>query len=241
VTGPVVAVIQARMGSTRLPGKVLAPIAGLPLVFWTVGAIKAAASVDRIVVATTGEPIDDELAAAVEREVPVHRGSTEDVLARCWDAVAAWMPAVVVRATADNPFVDPELVDAQVAMLGEAGLDYVGCAGWPLGVGAEVARADALLQAVREARDPAEREHVMPFLYARPDRFRIGRLDPPADVAHARFTVDTPADLEVARLLAGRVGHGPPIHLAELESAIRDDPSLARLNAGVRQRAWDEG
>ena len=170
----------------------------------------------------------------------MHRGAVHDVLSRCWDAVAPLQPTIVVRQTADNPFVDPDVVEAQVQRLISGSLDFVGNAGWPLGIAGEVARASALGEAVREAVDPAEREHVMPFLYARPERYRIGTLDAPAEPGHHRFTVDTEEDLELARRLAAAVGHGPPVRLAELAAAMRADPGLAQLNAGVRQKAWRE-
>ena len=80
----------------------------------------------------------------------------------------------------------------------------------------------------------------MPFLYARPERYRIGTLDGPADPGHHRFTVDTEEDLELARRLAAAVGHGPPVRLEELAAVMRADPGLAQLNAGVRQKAWRE-
>jgi spore coat polysaccharide biosynthesis protein SpsF len=240
MTERVIGVIQARMGSSRLPGKVLADIGGLPLILWTVAAIRAVPSIDALVVATTQEPPDDRLVAALDGLVPVHRGSTRDVLARCWDAVLPFDPQIVVRATADNPFVDPDVVEAQIARVRDEGFDFVGNAGWPLGTAAEVARATSLGQAAEESRDPAEREHVMPFLYALPQRFRIGTLPGPAAILHGRYTVDTEADLALARALAARLGHGPPVHLSELEAIISAEPALARLNADIRHRDWRE-
>lgn len=236
----VVAVIQARTGSSRLPGKVLALIAGRTLVEWTIAATVAVSDVDVVILATTDQAEDDDLAALAASLVPVHRGSTFDVLSRVWGAAAPYEPTVVVRQTADNPFPDPEVVAAQIARLAAGPFDFVGNAGWPLGIAAEVARGEALAAAAAEARDPAEREHVMPFLYARPERFRIGTLNAPRAPVHGRYTVDTPDDLALARALADRVGHGPPIALRELEAAIRREPELARLNAEVRQKAWPE-
>ena len=198
------------------------------------------AAIDTIVLATTTGSDDDVLAAEMASHVPVHRGPVHDVLTRCWDAVVPYHPTVVVRQTADNPFVDPDVVDAQIHRLIEGGFDFVGNSGWPLGIAAEVARADALGEAAAEARDRAEREHVMPFLYARPERFRIGALPPPSSLVHHRYTVDTEADLALMRELAKQVGHGPPIHLAELEAIVAAHPDLGSWNAGVRQKDWHE-
>jgi spore coat polysaccharide biosynthesis protein SpsF len=237
--GPIVGVIQARMGSSRLPGKVLAQIGDRSLIEWTIAAMVAVPSISTVVVATTQDPSDDRLVAHLSGIVTVHRGPTFDVLTRCWEAVASYSPSIVVRQTADNPFVDPEVVEAQIARLND-GFDFVGHQGWPLGIAAEVATAKALEEAYREARDPAEREHVMPFLYARPERFRIGSLAAPEEAAHGRYTVDTDDDLALARALADRLHKGPPIHLAQLEAIVRAEPELASLNAEVRQKLWKE-
>jgi spore coat polysaccharide biosynthesis protein SpsF len=235
----VVGVIQARMGSSRLPGKVLAQIGDRPLIEWTIAALRAVPSLTDLVVAITDEPIDDQLAAALDGMVAIHRGPVFDVLTRCWDAVAPYAPTIVVRETADNPFVDPGVVERQIAMLRE-GYDYVGGSGWPRGIVGEVATAAAMGQAAMEARDPAEREHVMPFLYSRPERFRIGSLAAPESQAHNRYTVDTDADLAFARAIAARLGHEPPVELGEMEALIRAEPTLATINQSVRQKDWRE-
>jgi spore coat polysaccharide biosynthesis protein SpsF (cytidylyltransferase family) len=236
-----VAVIQARMGSTRLPGKVLERIGERPLVLWTVAAARAVEGVDHVIVATTVEPADDPLVSLLaEHGVPVHRGPVHDVLTRVWEAAAAEAPDIVVRATADNPFMDPTVVARQLRRCVEDGFDYVGTAGWPLGIAAEVARATALAEACAEARDPAEREHVMPFLYARPERYRIGAVAPDGPLPDARFTVDTAADLRFARQIAARLGAVSTCTLDQLRSILDAEPDLARINRDVRQKPWQE-
>lgn len=239
MSGGIVAVIQARTGSSRLPGKVLADIEGQPLVAWTIQATLAVPGVESVVLATTDQPEDDALAALAAALVPVHRGPVYDVLTRVWEAAAPFEPSIVVRQTADNPFPDPSVVARQIAALRDEGFDFVGNAGWPLGIASEVARAEALHEAYAEAVETAEREHVMPFLYARPERYRIGRLAAP-EFRHGRYTVDTDADLALARALAAAVGHGAPVALEELEAVIAGNPALTELNAGVRQKAWRE-
>lgn len=236
-----VAVVQARMGSTRLPGKVLEPIGDRPLVLWTLAAMAAVPEVSAIVVAITDDASDDRLAAflAAEGQI-VHRGPVRDVLTRCWEAVAPYAPDLVIRQTADNPFVDPAVVAAQVRRAREGGFDYVGTAGWPLGIAAEVARAGALETAYREATDDAEREHVMPFLYARPERFRIGALEPAVPLPAGRFTVDTAADLAFARALAQRLGAVETASIEALGRILAAEPELLELNRDVRQKTWQE-
>ena len=244
MTHRVVAVIQARMSSTRLPGKVLTEIEGEPLLAWTVRSVQSIRGLAEVVVATTTEASDDPVAVLGEHlGVPVHRGSVHDVLARCHDAVIPFEPDVVVRQTADNPFPDPTVAADQVRGLVEGELDYIGIAGWPLGIAAEACRFTALTTANGEATDPADREHVTPYLYRHPERFRIGRLDRPASTgpaAGARYTVDTDADLAFARTVAARLGHRAPVHLEELESIVADDLALLDLNRGVAQTSHRE-
>ena len=231
------------MGSTRLPGKVLEDIEGAPMLAWTVRGVGAIRAVSELVVATTTDPSDDAVAAlAADIGVAVHRGSVHDVLTRCRDAVAPFGPDVVVRQTADNPFPDPSVADAQVRRLVDGAFDFVGIDGWPLGIAAEACRWPALETAAREATEPVDREHVMPYLYRRPERFRIATLASPGTGPHAargaRYTVDTEADLAFARALANRLGHGPPVSLGELEAILANEPELLDLNAGVAQRSW---
>lgn len=237
-----VAVVQARMGSKRLPGKVLEPIAGRPLIAWTLSAMSAVAEIDRIIVATTLEPDDDRLVAILrDDDWLVHRGPARDVLTRCWEAVAPAQPDFVVRATADNPFVDPTVVAGQIGRTIDGPFDYVGTVGWPLGIAVEVARAEALEVAYREATDPAEREHVMPFLYTRPGRFRIGAFPPVAQPPAGRFTVDTTEDLDFVRAIAARLATGAkPPGLADLGVIVNAEPGLLDLNRSVRQKTWQE-
>lgn len=233
-----VAVVQARMGSTRLPGKVLMPIGARPLVLWTLDAVAAVPGVDALVLATTDQPEDDALVAAVrEHGVAVHRGPALDVLRRVADAVAPLGADVVLRQTGDNPFPDPDVMAAQLARLAEGPFDYVGIAGLPLGIGAEAVRAEALRAADREAVEPAEREHVLPFVYARPERFAIGTLATLPAWRHPRYTVDTAADLAFATALAAHLPAGRgPARLADLEAIVAARPELAEANRGIDQR-----
>jgi spore coat polysaccharide biosynthesis protein SpsF len=237
-----IAVIQARMGSTRLPGKILEPIEGRPLLGWTIAAVRAVDGIDDVVLATSDEPADDAVAEVVGSfDVRVHRGSVHDVLRRVADAVRPLDPDVILRQTGDNPFVDPDIMAAQLSRLVAGPFDYVGIAGLPLGIGAEAVRADALWAADREATDPADREHVLPFVYARSERFAIGSLVSPPAWRHPRYTVDTPADLAFARAVAARLpGRRPPAHLAILESILAAEPELAELNATIAQRGHQE-
>jgi spore coat polysaccharide biosynthesis protein SpsF len=236
-----VAVIQARMGSTRLPGKVLEVIEGRPIIEWTIAAVRAVAGVDAVVVATTERSEDDRLVEVVSAlQIRVHRGPTHDVLRRIVQAVRPFDPEIILRQTADNPFADAEIMAAQLGRLREGPFDYVGISGLPLGIGGEAVRASALATADREATEPADREHVLPYIYARPSRFAIGSLEPAPAWRHPRYTVDTPEDLAFARALArGLPGREPPARLADLERVVAEQDGLADLNAGIAQRDSD--
>lgn len=237
----ILGVVQARTTSTRLPGKVLEPIGDRALIAWTVTALRSVPGINEVALATTTDPADDPLVAwAGSYGVPIHRGPVHDVLARFIGAARPFAPDLLIRQTADNPFVDPTVADRQIRLAIEERLDYVGIADWPIGIASEVARFSALEEAHAESQSPAEREHVMPFLYARPDRYRIGRLPADHPPVHHRYTVDTEEDLALAKEMAARIGHPPPVTLSELEAIVRADPSLTAINADVRQKPWWE-
>jgi spore coat polysaccharide biosynthesis protein SpsF len=136
--------------------------------------------------------------------------------------------------------MDPDVIGAQLRRLLDGDLDYVGTAGWPLGIAAEVARAGAVQLAFEKAREPAEREHVMPFLYTRPDRFRIGALTVDRPIPDGRFTVDTAEDLAFARAIATRLEPGERPTVGRLRGILVAAPELRAINRDVRQKGWQE-
>ena len=197
----ILGIVQARMSSTRLPGKVMKPILGMPMIGRQLERLARCESLDRLVVATSRDASDDALAAYVEsRGVRVFRGALDDVLGRFAGAAAANGPADhVVRLTADCPLADPGVVDACVWRHVETGADYTSNTidrTYPDGLDVEAMTAAALRTMAREARDPYEREHVTPYLYRRPERFHIAQLTQAAQLADRRWTVDTPEDFE---------------------------------------------
>lgn len=194
-------VLQARMGSTRRPGKVLADLAGRPLVVRILERL-ARAHVDVVAVATPEGERDAPLRAAVEGLAKVTTGPEDDVLERYAIAAEILGLETIVRATADNPFVDPEAVDGTVALVASGAFDYAGTRGYPIGCGVEAFTRAALERARREAVDPYDREHVTPYLYRNPSLFRLGTFEAPPDRrGDRRLTVDTDEDLSLARRL----------------------------------------
>lgn len=208
----VLCVIQARMGSSRLPGKVLADLAGRPMLRFMLDRLRTL-QVDDLVVATSTFEKDDAIADVVRDSghARLVRGPEDDVLERFHLAVASSaMPVTtVIRLTADCPLVDPALVEAVLARHHERDADYtsnVHPRTFPKGLDVEVVAADAFAVAVDEATDPAEREHVTPFLYRRPERFRLASVRTDDLLGDERWTVDTVEDLDRVRRIVDRMG-----------------------------------
>jgi spore coat polysaccharide biosynthesis protein SpsF len=215
----VLAVLQARMSSTRLPGKVMRPLLGEPMIARQVERLRRSRAITRLLVATSEEASDDPLAAFLPTiGVEVVRGPLHDVLARFVVALdAAGAPEHLLRLTADCPLADPEVIDLCVARHREAGVDYTANTfgrTFPVGLDVEVVRSASLRAAAAEATDPYEREHVTPFVYRRPERFRIAevRRDPPE---RWRWTVDTPEDFAFVEAVYAHLHPADPAFASE--------------------------
>jgi spore coat polysaccharide biosynthesis protein SpsF len=235
----VVAIIQARMGSSRLPGKVLMPLAGQPVLERVIRRVEAADAFDAIAVATSNLPGDDLLADAASRwGVVVVRGDEQDVLARYGLAAAETGADAVMRITADCPLIDPEVLHAMAGKLKD-GVDLVTNARrrtFPRGLDAELFSRAALDIMLAEARQPAEREHVTPFLYRHPDRFRIVDHLGAEDHSGLRLTLDTAEDYELLRLIHDAVAAPDRLRLDDIIAILADHPEWIRINAGVAQK-----
>ena len=238
----VVAIIQARMGSSRLPGKVMLDLAGEPMLARVVSRLRRAESLDEIVVATTNDPRDDALAAlCAQRAWPCFRGSEDDVLDRYHRAAAAHDAEVIVRITSDCPLIDPDVLDATIAgfLAGQPTTDYA-CnfhprRTFPRGLDAEVFSRAALDRCWREAADPYSREHVTAFIYKNPHLFNLRGIESGGDWSHLRWTVDTPEDFELVRLISAHFGHDA-FTWREVLAAFEQHPEWAGLNRHVLQK-----
>ena len=194
-----VAILQARMSSSRLPGKVMKPLAGRPMVERQIERLRRCETLSRLVVATSDDPSDDVLASFLKDiGVEVYRGSLADVLGRYVGAIEALgIGGQIVRLTADCPLADPGVIDDCVRLQARLGVDY--CSNgrnrtYPRGLDVESFDAEDLLTAGREATDPYDREHVTPFLYRPGALFTQGELVQDRDESALRWTVDTPED-----------------------------------------------
>lgn len=244
----VVAVIQARMGSTRLPGKVLRPVAGKPLLWHIVHRLKGCRLLEDIAVATTINPADEAIVEWCNAEgITVVRGPEENVLARYATAAEKLDADVIVRVTSDAPFIDAGFVDHLVATLIEQDGDYVlmeeGTECAHEGVDPFSRRAlDRLM--MDAAHEPAAREHVTGYFKLHPDFVKIVRAAPypPFDRKSGRFSIDTPDDLAFVEALHERIqARAGEASLADLLLLLEREPELNRINGHVRQKPLQDG
>lgn len=244
----VVMIVQARMGSVRLPGKVLVDIQGQPMLARVVERGRRAETVDQVVVATTTDPADDPVVDLCERrKFTVVRGDAFDVLDRYYQAARALAADVIVRVTGDCPLLDPEVVDRTVRALLESDPPadlalnrFVDDRTYPVGLDAEVCTIAALERAWREADQPYQREHVMPFLYDPPGRFRVIHVRNEEDYGDLRWTVDTAEDLELVRSIYAALAPDETFGWRQVLELIEAHPELAAINASVRARGLHE-
>lgn len=232
-------ITQARMTSTRLPGKVLKTVLGKPLLQHQLERLRRA-SADEVVVATTTN-VDDEPVVALCRKlsVPFFRGSEGDVLSRYDGAAKAFGLELVVRVTSDCPLIDPSVIDQVIAFRSDK-YDYASntlTRSYPRGMDTEVFSTEMLSLAAAEATAPYEREHVTPFFYKRPERFRLGQVVYSSDESAHRWTVDTPEDFAlIEKLLTGLVPSKPDYTLEDALALIARHPEWSALNAHIVQK-----
>jgi spore coat polysaccharide biosynthesis protein SpsF len=255
----VVTIIQARMGSSRLPGKVMMDIAGQPMLARVYIRSSRAAIVDQTLVATTSEATDDPIAEYCEFSgIPCTRGSQFDVLERYHQAALQAKADVVVRITGDCPVIDPILIDAVVKTVTGDQFDFA-CnrlpppwgRTYPIGLDTEVVPFRNLERAFREAKEPQQREHVMPYFYegvrltsvdrhletgVSPRGFHIALLQHTTDFGDYRWTVDTAEDLEFIRQVFSRFKGRDDFSWKEILDLVHDEPGLMEINAGVKHK-----
>ena len=231
---PVVAIIQARMSSTRLPSKVMKPICGKPILWHVVNRLKAAKYLDEVMVATTTHPSDDVIEEWCSLTgVPSYRGSLEDVLERYYGAASKAGARTVVRITADCPLIEPDLVDKAVEKFSEGVYDHVGVdSSFPDGLDCEVFSFEALTKARSDARLASEREHVTPYIWKNPGLFRLGAIKSPEDLSHMRWTVDDEKDLKLVTEIYEALYRGDDVfHMREILSFLSRNSRLLDINS----------
>ena len=231
----ILCILQARVSSSRLPGKVLKPLLGKPLLELQIERLRRARRLDRLVVATSTEAADDALESLCARlGVPCFRGSLHDVLDRFYRAAQPHAAEHIVRLTGDCPLADPELIDRLVEFHLAGGYDYAANnfePTFPDGLDAEIFRAQALEESWREAVLPSHREHVTQFIVSQPARYRVGSFRGEPDRRHLRWTVDEPEDFELIREIYEALYPAKAnFSTADILRLIEERPSLATAN-----------
>lgn len=234
----VVAIIQARMGSTRLPGKVMTEIAGKPMLYHVINRVKHAKELDYIVIATTNLKEDSQiLDFASEMEVRSYAGSENDVLDRYYQAAIMSKADVIVRITADCPLADPNVIDKVVRYYLNNDLDYVGTSikpTYPDGIDVEVFSFASLKKAWDEAKLASEREHVTPYIWKNPSIFRIGNIENDEDISYMRWSVDEQCDLEFLREIYNRLyAKDTLFYMEDVLDLLMKNPELMNINKGI--------
>lgn len=231
-----VGIIQARVGSSRLPGKVLAEVSGRSVLHHVVLRTRAATALSEVVVATTESRADDAVESACAAVgVRCFRGSEADVLDRFYRTARVFDADPVVRITADCPLLDPQVLDGAVFLYRSGSYDYVSNTirrTFPDGLDVEVFSRAALEAAWRESRLVSEREHVTPFLWKQPERFRLGCLEQGEDLSALRWTVDEPEDLVFVRKVYERLPEGATSMKTVLD-VLSKYPELQTINRGI--------
>lgn len=237
------AVVQARMTSSRLPGKSLATIEGRTMLARVVRRTRRAKRLDKVVVATSDKTEDDEIITECQRlGVEVFRGSLGDVLDRFYRAMRCFGASVVVRLTADCPLIDPGVIDLVVETLNWSGADYASNTlqrSFPRGLDAEAMTAQTLTAAWKSAKRGFERTHVTPYIYQHPEEFELASVTTSPDVSCHRWTVDTVEDLETVRGLYSRF-KDDEFDWREVLKIIQKEPGLV-LNLSSQQKLLEEG
>ena len=231
----VVAITQARMGSTRLPGKVMKNILGKPVLLHFLDRIKEIKLIDKIVVATTTKKQDDIIVETVKEynsDVGLFRGSEEDVLDRYYKAANKFGAEVIVRITSDCPLIDPVISDSVIKTFLENDCDY--CSNnlmrtFPLGLDTEVFNFSSLEKAWKEATQNVEREHVTPYIRNNPNKFKLLNVSNDIDLSHHRWTLDTPEDFEFINEIYRKLNQ-KSFHMRDVLEILNEEPYLTKIN-----------
>lgn len=232
----IIAITQARVSSTRCPGKVLKPILNHPMAWHQLERSKRARLIDQSILATSNDASDDVLADYFNKHHEVvYRGSLNNVLNRYYECAKHYQATHIVRLTADCPLIDPEVIDQTIACHLEQHNDYTSTQQFPIGISVEVFRFEALEIAYYEANLSSQREHVTLFLYQHPERFKIGAFSSKQDLSHLRWTVDYPEDFEFVTQIYQRLyPEKRNFNNADVLALLEQHPELSQLNAHIK-------
>lgn len=241
-----IAIIQARMSSTRLPGKVMKKLVDKSVLAHVISRLQRAKTLDGVVVATTSHPVDDVIAVESRKYgAAVYRGSEEDVLGRYYEAASECAADVVVRITSDCPLLDPELIDCMVRkFFALPAVDYLSNTlerTYPRGLDVEIFTRKALATAFRQAHASFEREHVTPYIYQHEEMFQLVSYVDRTDRSNHRWTLDTPSDWQFVEAVYQHLYQvGETFTTADVLALLQRHPEIGKLNEHVCQKNMED-
>ncbi len=242
-----VIIVQARMTSTRLPGKVLKKVLNKSLLEYQVERLRRVKYADEIVIATTINETDQPIVDLCRHlSVPCFRGSEQDVLSRYHAAAREHQAEAIVRITSDCPLIDPQVTDRVVQFYLEhrPTYDYVSNSlerTYPRGMDTEVFSVKALKEAFAEATEQSDREHVTPFIHRQTDRYRLANIAHTENQSHHRWTVDTPEDFELVKNITSALYPANPLFsLQDCLNLLQKHPEWKEINDHVQQKVYGE-
>lgn len=240
----IVAIVQARMGSTRLPGKALKDIHGRTMLARVVRRVKRSKLIDEIVVATTTEPDDEFIVEECKLlGVSYFRGSEQDVLDRYYVTAKYFFADSVVRITSDCPLIDPDIIDKVIQAFLKECPDYAGntlISKYPRGLDVEVFSMQTLEKTWREASQDYQHIHVTPYIYQNPGLFRLYSVAGDEDYSHYRWTVDTQEDLDLIRAIYQRIDRDDEFSWKDVLKLLKKEPDLTEINRHIHQKSLEE-
>jgi len=236
-------IIQARIGSTRLPGKVMMNVENQkPVLYFVIKQLQECKLIDKIIVATTTNTEDDQIVNYSKNlGIDYFRGSSKDVLDRYYQCAKEYSVSTIVRITSDNPLIDPEIVDSVINMFENNSYDYITNflpnSTFPSGVEVEVFSMNGLEKIWKKAKLPSEREHVTPYFSNHEDEFEITNIENTENLSHLRWSVDRIEDLKLVRLIVSKIKKRP-ILMKNIVDLFNKEPELVKINKNVNR---DEG
>lgn len=236
----VVAILQARCNSSRLPNKILKPILGKPMIQWQIERLAQCTNIDDLIIATSVEDSDLPLVQLGNKlDVSVHRGSLNNVLERFYQVAIQTEPDLIVRLTGDCPLIDPSIVDKVIHFMKEGDFDYVSNSiepSFPDGLDVEVFSFDTLKELYENANLSSEKEHVTLFVANNKDKFKIGVYKNSIDLSHHRWTVDESSDFKlVSAIFEGLVDLKNEFDMSDILNFLENEPHLNDLNSDIQR------
>ena len=234
-------IIQARMNSTRLPGKVLMKLDELTVLDYVINQIKSTTRYDKMIIATTNYSDDDKIIDHLtNNDVEIFRGESENVLDRYYQCAKKYNFPIIVRITSDNPLIDPEIVDQVIESFKISNCDYMSTEypkTFPLGFAVEVFTFRSLEMAWNEAKLPSEREHVTPYIWGRPNLFNLYNYKNSIDFSYLRWTIDTYLDLKMAKRIYRELYlENKMFYFEDIIRIIKKRQDIVRINSNIKQK-----